>query len=321
MDSKISFVDRSRRLKFMGLLTAIAGVGFTILGLVHLALPAAAELVPSLRIDRAIVATGLLTYITIGLTLISCGIGSIRMRRWTRPAMLTVGWVWLLAGLMVFGYATANIDDLTILVGSGIEQIPPELERLLAAIVIAPLLIFGCVPPVLLLWIFRDEEILRTCQAHHPEPDWSDRCTTEVFVLALAMGYSGALTLPLALKPTLPWFGRLWSGPGASVIFVLLAGVLIWSGYALFRLRRSGWWATGIVTSLLGISSCWTLYLVPRADWYRALDYPEKMIGEILGRPSGPPWLAILAVAVMSLLTWLYLFRIRHHFTESSRPR
>ena len=313
-------IDRSGCV-FFGLLTLLAGVAFALLGLAHLALPFATQLLPELRIDRAIIATGLLTYLTVGVTLILCGLGSIRLRRWTRPAMLTVGWVWLFAGLMIFGYAAANMSDLIILVGSGIKELSPEIESLLAAVVIAPLLLFGCLPPLLLLWIYRDPNILHTCREAHPEPDWSDRCSTELFILALALGYSGLLTLPLALRPTLPWFGELWSGPRASLIYLLLGAFMIGCGWALFQRRKDGWWAAGLLTTLLGLSSALTLYHLPRADWYRALDYPEKMVIEIAQRGDGPPWLAIAAVIALSLVTWIYLLRIRDQFTESSTRR
>ena len=89
-------------------------------------------------------------------------------------------------------------------------------------------------------------------------PDWSDRVPTAVIVLALGSAYSGLLALPLTLRPTIPWFGSLWTGDGARVITLLLGLTLLVLGWGLFRQRRIALGAIGALTTFLGISTAWT---------------------------------------------------------------
>jgi hypothetical protein len=99
MTNEGAYRDRGVRLRLFGLLTILVGIGAMLLGLLHLALHRLADAVPDFHIARHQVLTGAMTFGAIGVVLIVCGIGSFRQRRWVPPAMQTVGWTWLLAGM------------------------------------------------------------------------------------------------------------------------------------------------------------------------------------------------------------------------------
>ena len=82
----------------------------------------------------------------------------------------------------------------------------------------------------------------------------------------------------------------------------------------MFHLRTSAWWATGISTIVVALSTVWTLAETPRAAWYRALDYPEKQIERLLMSGEPPKWPGIVATLAMTIVTLIYLASIRKHF-------
>jgi len=306
--------DRGVRLRLFGLLTVLAGIGSILLALSHFAIPLLAGSIPDFHISASQIATGVITFVAIGVVLILCGVGSIRERRWARPAMLTIGWSWLFVGLATLGFVITNLDDLTILAGSGLADQPPEIETLIRWILVLPSFGFGVAAPLLILLAYRDRDVLATCRAAHPDPDWSDRCPSSVLVLALALGLAGLLWLPLALRPVLPWFGGLLTGWVGSAVTLIFSAAFVWMGWALFRLRTSAWWATGISAIVVAISTAWTLLETPRADWYRALDYPEKQIERLLQSGEPAKWPAVVATLVFTVVTLIYLMSIRKHF-------
>ena len=319
MTSESAYRDRGVRLRLFGLLTILAGIGIVLLGLFHFALPLLADSIPDFRISASQIATGVITFVAIGVVLIACGTGSIRERRWVRPAMLTVGWTWLFVGLATLGFVVTNLDDLTLLAGSELADQPPEIETLIRWILLLPSAGFGIVIPLLILWAYHDKDVLATCRARHPDPDWSDRCPSTVLVLALALGFAGLLSLPLALRPVLPWFGDLLTGAVGSATTLLIGGIFVWIGWALFRLKPSAWWATGISTIMIAVSTVWTLLETPRVAWYRALDYPEGQIERLLTSDEPSKWPGVVATLALTIVTLIYLSSIRKHFRKGVR--
>ena len=46
-----------------------------------------------------------------------------------------------------------------------------------------------------------------------------------MLVLALALGFAGLLSFPMTLRPVLPWFGGLLTGPAGSVATLVTGAV------------------------------------------------------------------------------------------------
>ena len=298
------------------MLTILAGIGSLGLAAFNLALPALTRELVDVPTTPRQVLTGLLTFAAIGIALVLCGAGSINQRRWARPAMLTVGWTWLLVGLATVGFVVSNLEDLVILAGAEQASQPPEIDILIRWILLLPSFALGLIAPLAILWAYAPLDVLQTCRARHPQPDWSDECPSSVLILALALGFTGALSLPLALKPVLPWFGGLLTGTAGAVISLATGVLFLWTGWALFRLRPAGWWAAGASAAGFAVSTIWTLLETPRAEWYQALDYPQKHIDQVLAGGEPSRWPAVLATLVLTLATAVYLAAIRKHFRD-----
>ena len=319
MTSEGAYRDRGIRLRLFGLLTVLAGIGAVLVGLLHFALPLLADSIPDFSITASQIATGVITFVAIGVVLIACGTGSMRERRWVRPAMLTVGWSWLFVGLATLGFVVTNLDDLTILAGSGLAEQPPEIETLIRWILVLPSFGFGVAVPLLILWAYAGQDVLATCRARHPDADWSDRCPSTVLVLALALGFTGLLAFPMTLRPVLPWFGGLLTGVEGSAATLLVGAFFVWTGWGMFRVKPSAWWATAVSAIVVALSTVWTLLATPRADWYRALDYPEKQIRLLLASGEPPKWPGVVVTITLTIVTLVYLASIRQHFQNGVR--
>ena len=308
--------DRTVRLRLFGVLTILSGFAALGLALFNLALPTLTRELLDVPTTMSQMLTGLLTFAAIGVALVLSGVGSMRRRRWARPAMLTVGWTWLFVGLATVVFMVANLEDLVILAGAEKASQPPQIDNLIRWMLLVPCFGFGLVVPLAVLWAYAPLDVLHTCRARHPEPDWSDDCPSKVLILALAFGFTGLLAIPLALKPVLPWFGGLLTG-GPGAVVTLASGVaFVWIGWSLFRLRLAGWWATGISSVVLSVSTIWTLLKIPRVEWYRALEYPQKHIDQMLASGEPSPWPAIGATVALTLATGAYLAAIRKHFRD-----
>ena len=151
MTSESAYRDRGVRLRPFALLTMLAGIGSVAGVLSHFDLPLLADSIPDFRITASQIATGVITFVAIGVVLVACGTGSIRERRWVRPAMLTVGWTWLFVGLATLGFVVTNLSDLTLLAGSELADQPPETDTLIRWTLPPPSAGFGSVIRLLLL--------------------------------------------------------------------------------------------------------------------------------------------------------------------------
>jgi hypothetical protein len=118
----------------------------------------------------------------------------------------------------------------------------------------------------------------------------------------------------MALRPVFPWFGGLLTGGAGSIVTLATGAAFIWLGWALFRLEPVAWWVAGVSALLIAVSTVWTLLRTPRITWYRALDYPEKYIAQMLTAGEPSVWPGIAGTVALTIATAVYLASIRRHF-------
>lgn len=306
--------DRSVRLKVFGGAAFLCGVGFASLGLLQAA-AAIFGLLP-VEADGATLLTGIGAYFLIGALFAIVGIGSLRCRKWALPLMQTLAWTWLLAGLSTLVLLPSMLDGLLALSPADAASAPDvqAVVKLAAwmAILIGGLLIPGC-----FVWAYRGPDVQWTFEQRDRDPSWTDRCPSPVLGLSIALGACGIVALPTALRPAVPLFGRIWSGPGAAMLTLLGAASCLWFAWKLFRLRPSGWWGTTLLLTLIGISTGWTLWWGDTNQLLRAAGYPEQFVP-----PRSFSRLAALLSIAITVATWSYLLRLRPYFkpTTDQKP-
>lgn len=315
--ASISFKDRSRRLALFGVLAWLAGGASILLGLLHLALPALTRRLPgteTMVTDSRSLAMGLLLYVMIGGVLIVAGTGSLRCARWVRPLMLIIGWSWLIAGVMALLMIVSLLEDLIVLATAEAGTLPPAAVTLLQAMVLGGAALVGIVVPLAFIVVYRDRAVARTCEALHPQRDWSDSCPLPVLGLSGGLLLATLLTLPMVLRPVVPVFGRLTTGwPGGLLILAAAAATIVLA-LGLYRLRHWSWWATTAFLVLVGVSATATFFQVQPVEFYRAMGYPEQQLQRIDRAGPALRWSMVGGSVVLTLLTVVYMARIRRHF-------
>jgi hypothetical protein len=313
--------DRSARLALFGLLAALVGVGFVVLGLLNLALPFLTELLPSAGgavVDLPTLLMGTLVYFAIGGVLIFTGIGSYRKKRWVRPLMLIVAWTWLISGALGLAFVVVVLDDLVLLGTANLERVPVGTVLVVKLFLLGGATIGGIVLPLLFVWAYQDRAVGVTCEIQHPGPTWTDRCPLPVLALSVGLGFAAILALPLALRPVVPLFGFLVTGWAAALLNLagaLVAGLLARSTY---RLELGGWWATSALLVVSGASVALTFLRVPPVEYYRRIGYPEEQLKLFEQSSLGQPWLIVWSTVVLTLLSLIYMGAIRRHFDAGS---
>jgi len=310
------FEDRSARLTLFGSLAILGGIACAGLGLLHALLPIVASSLPgagSLPADASTYVMGAALYVLLGAAFICVGVGSIRKRRWARPLMLTLAWTWLLSGVCVLLLLPVLLPAV---LASGMSAVDPAVAGVVRAVLMGGTMLGGVILPAFFVWVYRDRDLQRTCEAHDPTPDWTERCPSAVLGLSLGLGICGVILALTALRPAVPWFGRLLTGvPGALVSLAAAVACvgLAWDTYAL-RLR--GWWASTAFLVLVGLSTWLTVRRTEPSEMFRVLGYPEEVLPGSLS-DLGPilAWLTL----VLTVLTVVYMLAIRKHFGPRER--
>ena len=305
--------DRSTRLALFGVLGILVGGMGVLLGLLHLLLPFAEELLPGFEtvpVDPRSVAIGAMLYPALGVVMIWAGIGSLRRRRWVRSVMLTLAWTWLASGILALALALGTLDELMELAQAE-GELPAEMRRLVELFVLGLTSFGGILLPGAFVWAYLSRDVLLTCQAADPAPDWSDRCPLPVLGLSLGLGAAGAISIPFAVYAIFPVFGLLLTG-WPAVLLTLASGIVcVYLARATYALRSVGWWGTTFFLMVVGASPVVTFLVVDPIELFRHIGYPEEQLGLI--RTAGRP-LTVWGSAVLTVLSLVYMVGIRKHF-------
>jgi hypothetical protein len=307
------FRDRSGRLALFGILTMILGAASGLLGLAHL-LPALMG--SGLFGDPRSLLMSSLTYGIIGAMLVWAGIGSLQKRRWVQPIMLVIGWCWLIVGLFCLLLVTGLLDDLYILATAGMENLPPQTMLIVKSFLVGAVTLGGLLMPALFVLVYRDRNILRTCEQHDPAPSWTDRCPRPVLALSTSLGLAALLSLPLALKPLFPLFGILVTGWAGSLMTLAAAALIAYLARSSFKLAPAAWWGTFLFLLLFGISTALTFLRVDPLLFYRELGYPEQRLAALEGLGTWWRPLTLWSALLLTVASLAYMLAIRKHFAK-----
>jgi hypothetical protein len=311
--------DRSGRLVFFGLLAVALGGCVLLVGVANLALPILARALPqgaALASDWRSTLIGFLTYAMIGGILVWAGAGSARRRRWTPPVMLTLAWTWLILGLFLIAIAAGMLEDLLVLAGPPGEPPPPELLAVVKTVVLGILALGGLLLPAIYIWVYRDEQLLRTCERHDPRPAWTEGLPASVLGLSLVLWAAAALMLPLAVRPAVPLFGLLVTGwPGALILLGGAVGLAALAR-AIYRRSMAAWWATTLLLVALGASVALTFHVVESAVFLREMGLPEEYLGELPTLESGLRLVHVWGSLALTVISVAYMLAIRGSFAS-----
>ncbi len=221
----------------------------------------------------------LVTYGALAVAFIWLGIGSILARRWARALMLVLAWSWLAMGVISVGIMGFVLPEIFAHPAPGT---PPVPAIAMPIAMFCMTLIFILIPGVLVLG-YRGRQVKATCEARDPRTRWTDACPLPVLALSLfvVIGVVSMLSMIFAYNSVLPCFGRLASGPLATLALVIIAAAWSYGVWGCYRLRSWAWWLVVLTYGILSCSAMVTFMQVDLIELYRLMGYPEAQIAQI----------------------------------------
>jgi hypothetical protein len=294
--------DRSTGLLVFGVLTILLG---GIAGLMTLVM-IVGSLVPNRaaseqEMSRAALVPGLLMYAGMTVALVWLGIGSIKAQRWARALLLILAWSGLALGVEILVTMSFLLPKLLAAsaaqLPSGPNQISPEqFTGIIQAVSLFMGLLLLAVPLAGILFYGR-EDVKATCERRDPRTRWTDACPLPLLALSLwlwAVVPSMALA-SLSNHGVLPLFGGFVRGWVSMVLCLLLAGLLGWTGWRIYRRDAMAWWVLLGLITLGGTSNFMTVSRHNSAELYRNMGYSEGQVAQI----------ATTGITDGSLMLWL----------------
>ena len=156
----------------------------------------------------------------------------------------------------------------------------------------------------------------RTCEVRDATPAWTDRCPLPVLGLSVCLALAAWVALPTTLRPVVPLFGLLVTGLPGSLLVLVGAVVAVYLATSTYRLQPGGWWATTLALIALGASTVVTFAFVDPLEAFRAMGYPEEVLASWSGSPLAERPLIIGSTVVLTLLSLVYMARVRRYFTR-----
>lgn len=176
------------------------------------------------------IASQIMGYYAIGLTLIIAGYGHLWLRRWVRPLTLALTGAWLVVG------APITIVFMLVFLTS---KDPAVTDALLMLPVLA---LMYPVIPALLVWFYRSQRVRTIFEARDPQSHALEKIPLPVLALiVLCLFYIVALHVPILFNGIFPVFGVfVYEFEGILLIDIAILGVgaLLWG---LLRLQTWAW--------------------------------------------------------------------------------
>lgn len=265
--------------------------------------------------DPRLILPGALFYLLLAAYYIATGIGSIRVRRWARPIVLIVSWLWLVSGVVSLAVTSLFLPRFMEQARPpGIDSATMSFAQGCAFVLLA---VFYVILPGIFITVYGSAGVRATFETHDRLPRWTDRCPTPVLGICLLLAYSAVAVL-VGAASGLPLFGLGLSRPAALAVCLALAAFLPVLALATYRLRPWAWWALLGFWFLGALSSA--SFLSRRLDWKEmfqqlGLQAADVAMMEKMGLTKlfkGPEMTALVAVFALGGLA--YLLWVRKHF-------
>jgi hypothetical protein len=313
--------DRSTGLLVFGILEILAGALcalFLLLLLVMSSLGPANALSPPPPVVPALFVYGFGS-----VTFIWLGIGSIAAQRWARALLLCLSAVGLCAGLvgcallaLTIPYISQTIQQAALKNGSA--ALPPGFARTMATVAVAILSLIYVIVPGTLFLFYRSPNVKRTCGVRDPVERWTDRCPLPVLALSLLMAFGAvSITFVQGSVHGFPLFGVVVSGAANHLLIGLLAALLLYIAWGLYRLRAQAWWIALACQLLAGVSGVITVFRYDLADLYLRMGVDPRS-ADATAQILGPAFRWLVPFTILPGLVWLLC--VRRYFKAPGPP-
>lgn len=316
-----SYKDRSTGLVIFGAMTLLIGCLAGLFALLIVGAQMAGRAAqPSGGAPTVVPAVAL--YGVLAVALIWLGIGSIMVRRWARALLLIFSWSWLLLGI----FATIGmVFFIPIIMANAQAAAPPghpASRAAMAAAMVFVFIIFGIfflLLPALWLFFYNSRHVKATCEAHDPEPCWTDRCPLPVLALSLWLMFSVPMMvlMPIGGHAVLPFFGVFFSGIPGAFLYFAIAVLWCYAAWLIYHVNSRGWWLVLIAMIVFTVSGVITFSQHDILEMYQRMGYPQTQINQIqkMGLFGGNSTVWMTIVSVLPLVG--YMLFIKRYFRKT----
>ena len=268
------------------------------------------------------VVMGAVMYALVAAIFIALGVGSIRKRRWVRPLVLVLGWIWLCAGVGGLVFWLFALPDMGTMMSArrpaGTPPMPAGFVTALSAGMTVFMAILYLGIPGTLILCFKGQEVRTTLEFYDQEARWTDRCPIVVLGLSAILALGAAWMLMMLPQGIFPAFGGLMTGTAARIALLVMATLFGAVAWQVYKLRPAGWWLAMVLLIAAPLSAAITLTRTNLIDLYRAAGMSEQQLEMIrnmrmLDSAFFAIWLAITGVVTIAYAVW-----VRRYFPRAS---
>jgi hypothetical protein len=313
-----AFRDRSTGLTIFGILQIILGLFAAMLIPIALLGAFMSRLGPGGAMHVRQLFSGMVSYGSIAVIMITLGIGSIRARRWARALTIVGSWYWLIMGVLITILLTATLP---VMMRTGLAQAQRSagnaapVPTIVMAVIVTLIIVFAAVllivVPIAFLVFYSRKDVEQTCRHRDPIERWTDRTPLPVLGASVVLFLGSLYLLLMAVTtPLFPFFGNYLTGIPAAICFFALATIDIYLSFAIYRLQSSGWWAAVILSPIRLISMAITFRRANLMQAYSKLGWSNAQLQVLNSNPMFRNhlilwWSLISLVLFFGYLVWL----------------
>jgi hypothetical protein len=258
----------------------------------------------------------LLIYAIVAALFVWLGVGSIRARRWACDLMLALSRIWLLTGVctvLIAGFLLPALVQ-----GLGVAaDIPPAALLVATAVTLALISVGYVLLPGAFVLFYRSPDVIATCRARDPRPQFTDDCPSRVLTLAVVWGMAGISVLAMPLYNwAFPFFGRLLLGAAGAVPWIAVLAVCAALAWGSCNRRPWAWWGAVAATVAAAVTTVVTSIRMRPEDMVRALPIADDQMRVL----ASIPWPGVWVISLGWIAVWgsmlVYLFTMRSFFLD-----
>ncbi len=252
----------------------------------------------------------------LGVTLLICGFGLSRLRRWSLPAVIVVSFVFLAKGVL---FTLQFINQLPLLIEQfalSQKALSPDLiEGLQRFSILLAAFVYLFLPAVY-LWVVSGRNAARTVASKDSTSPWMEHIPGPVLALAFLFAWEGAgLLTMLWFNAAVPVFGRVVYGGSGFCVLTGAALCCFACARGLAKKALSAWrFAVGL---LILASTSWAITYQKSSDpalyreLYARMGFLADNLQLLLLTEAGPwnaRWTLAGTVATLAYALWLKRF-------------
>jgi hypothetical protein len=253
----------------------------------------------------AVIAWQVIGYNLIAIICIPLGYGHLKRKRWTRIAILTAVWAWIVVGA-----------PLTLIIGAmALAFKAPSMAAITIEFPILGLLLYPIVPWIMIRF-YNSLAVKDAFESQDTTPHWIESIPQPILVLAFLFAfYLIALYVPFFFNGIFPWFGMWLSAmPGMLALdaTILCLAALTWG-----TLRRKlwAWWGDTVYFGLLTLSVVITLVQSKLTDILEGTHLAPLEVQALNNTPL-QGWHLAVAIVIPLTATWGLILFSKRYFAE-----